>query len=153
MICLLTSSTGCGRPQGFINREIYGSRSARRCASVRAARLRQRYLNIPSILLLNRRSSLICVGKPFGSVQIDQAFQREVESRLERIHYESDDHHWSPKFAAHKLTKGDFQAFKLNYGCRVMTALRKRALRIPDLPISYSSPEAGIEDGRIVLEE
>ncbi|QSS60708.1 hypothetical protein I7I51_05509 [Histoplasma capsulatum] len=92
-------------------------------------------------------------GKPFGSVQIDQAFQREVESRLETIRYESDGRSWSPKSAARKLTKGDFQVFKLNYGCRVMTALRRHALRIPGLPISYNSPEAGIEDGRIVLEE
>ncbi|KAG5294893.1 hypothetical protein I7I48_11600 [Histoplasma ohiense] len=92
-------------------------------------------------------------GKPFGSVQIDQAFQREVESRLEKIDYKSDDRRWSPKSAARKLTKGDFQALKLNYGCSVMTTLRKRAIRIPGLPAAYNSQEAGIEGGRIVLEE
>ncbi|OJD11346.1 hypothetical protein AJ78_07869 [Emergomyces pasteurianus Ep9510] len=90
-------------------------------------------------------------GIPIGSVQIDQGFQREIEDRLKRIDYQSEDGRWSPKSAARDLTTGDFQAIKQKYGYRIAEALDLKAPRVPGLPKSYNNAEAGFENGRIIL--
>ncbi|EEQ90452.2 uncharacterized protein BDCG_05572 [Blastomyces dermatitidis ER-3] len=90
-------------------------------------------------------------GRALGSVQIDQAFQREIETRLKKIDYKSGDSRWSPKSAARSLTKGDFQTIKHNYGYQIVASLDTNAPRVPGLPKSYDNPEAGFKNGRIIL--
>ncbi|KKZ68450.1 hypothetical protein EMCG_05909 [[Emmonsia] crescens] len=91
-------------------------------------------------------------GRPIGSVRIDQAFQREIEDRLTKIDYKSNDNNlWSPKSAARHLTKGDFQVIKQNYGYQIESALDEKPIRVRGLPKSYHNPEAGFKNGRIIL--
>ncbi|PGH01730.1 hypothetical protein GX51_05046 [Blastomyces parvus] len=90
-------------------------------------------------------------GRPLGSVQIDQAFQRDIETRLKKIEYRNSDSRWSPKSAARDLTKGDFQTIKHDYGYQIVSSLDTQTLRVPGLPKSYDNAGAGIKDGRLRL--
>ncbi|EEH45662.2 uncharacterized protein PADG_01812 [Paracoccidioides brasiliensis Pb18] len=90
-------------------------------------------------------------GRPIGSVRIDQAFQRLIETRLKCIDYNSENVSWSLKYAARDLTKGSFQTIKENFGYQIESVLSKIAPYVPGLPRAYHNPEEGFENGRIIL--
>ncbi|KLJ08222.1 hypothetical protein EMPG_16344 [Blastomyces silverae] len=90
-------------------------------------------------------------GRPLGSVQIDQAFQREIENRLIKIDYKSSDNGCSPKYAARRLTKDFFLPIKHNYGHELVASLDTLSYPVPGVPKSYDNPDAGFKNGRIVL--
>ncbi|KAI9781155.1 MAG: hypothetical protein M1839_006263 [Geoglossum umbratile] len=85
-------------------------------------------------------------GKAIGSIEIDQAFQKEVEKRLSLLR--SEDEHQSLKFAAHKMAKTRFQPIKTTFGEK-RADLKEIRIQVPGLATNVSHAEADIECGRM----
>jgi len=85
-----------------------------------------------------------------GSVQIDEAFQREVEERLKLIPREGGIPH-IPKYAANEMAKMSFQDIKRNFGTSEVRSLKEFKFVVPGLPSNFTNTEAKIEKGRMIF--
>ena len=87
------------------------------------------------------------VGEAVGSVGIDEAFEREVNRRLELIR--NDAVPSLPEYAAHEMTKGHFQGIKSAFGSSLgdLDAM----LRVPGLPQDFNHEGAKIANGRMIF--
>lgn len=95
---------------------------------------------------------LDCVdGRAIGSVQIDEAFKREVKRRLEFTYQDEDGPDPSKtRLVAEEMATAHFQGIKRSFGTPVGT-LPEVALLVRDLNRSYSNADAKIRDGRMVF--
>ena len=85
-----------------------------------------------------------------GSIQIDEAFQREVKKRLELIRGKDGVPHIL-RYAAGEMTRGEFQHIKSSFGAPKVSRVRQYKLAVPGLPSEFSNLDAKIEDGRMIF--
>ncbi|KAH0542983.1 hypothetical protein FGG08_002671 [Glutinoglossum americanum] len=88
-------------------------------------------------------------GKAIGSVEIDQAFEAEVERRLNFIRSEGEPRQ-SLEFAARKMAKTRFQPIKTTFG-EGRGNLDVIRIQVPGLPKDFRHVEADIENGRMIF--
>jgi hypothetical protein len=83
-------------------------------------------------------------------VQIDEDFQKLVESRLERIprHYLSPR---NPKLVADEIVRKKFSSVKHDFGTINFRSQPKFFFLVPGLPKDFNLLEAGIENGWLVF--
>ncbi|KAK2801105.1 hypothetical protein FQN50_007832 [Emmonsiellopsis sp. PD_5] len=97
-------------------------------------------------------SQVDCVkGEPVGSVQIDQAFQKNTEDRLEQLDWSNKDSRLSVKEIAHDLTKAEFQDIKKGFTGSVHSEIPVTMLRIHSIPKDCNHQGAGISRGRMTV--
>ncbi|KAK2752856.1 hypothetical protein FQN55_005990 [Onygenales sp. PD_40] len=97
-------------------------------------------------------SQVDCVkGEPVGSVQIDQAFQKNTEDRLEQLDWSNKDNRLSAKEIAHDLTKAEFQDIKKGFTSNVHSEIPVTMLRIQSIPKDCNHQGAGISGGRMMV--
>ncbi|OCK87671.1 uncharacterized protein K441DRAFT_593263 [Cenococcum geophilum 1.58] len=93
------------------------------------------------------------LGKATGSVQIDEAFQREVERRNNRLGWGNNTAKDVIKSMAEDMTKSrrgmSFQHLKKIFGTKLFTDNIK--VQLPDLFKNFNYPEVGVEGGRMTF--
>lgn len=86
----------------------------------------------------------IILGKPVGSVRIDQAFASLVKGRLakvvERVPLLAEEGDWA-KSTAWEMAQGDFQYYKCAFGTKEGT-FNQFKMKIPELPWNGEEPAA-----------
>jgi hypothetical protein len=92
-------------------------------------------------------------GEPFGSAQIDEAFEKEVECRLKSIDTETRNHSGLSNYAANDMAKNSFQPFKIMFGESIFTKVKDIGIRVPTLRRDFNHAEAKISDGRMRFTE
>lgn len=94
------------------------------------------------------------IGKALGSARIDEAFQKEVERRLELIRPDIKDRYdLSPYYAAYDMTKSDFEKHKVEFGRTIQARVGDIRIRVPGLPKDFNHTEAKISNGRMTFTE
>jgi hypothetical protein len=87
-----------------------------------------------------------------GSIQIDEAFQQEVEKRLNLIPRDVG----IPcilKCAAEDIVKGIFQDIKEEFGTSKIKLLKEFSFHVPGLPNDFTDTKAMIEKGRMIFKK
>ncbi|KAI9760223.1 MAG: hypothetical protein M1840_002585 [Geoglossum simile] len=87
-------------------------------------------------------------GEAIGSIEIDEAFEKEVNRRLELIR--SLLAFPLPEYAAQQMTKGPFQDIKSVFGSPLGGDLDSN-LRVPGLPQDFDHEGAKIKGGRMIF--
>lgn len=99
----------------------------------------------------NLRPRPCSVPQVVGSVQIDEAFQREVLKRLSLIR-KDEIPNISTLEVSKAMSKGShFQGIKENFGTRVVRDWKEFRVPVPGLPDDYNNADAKIRDGRMVF--
>jgi hypothetical protein len=100
------------------------------------------------LIVIGELRSLGSPGDAVGSVQIDEACQREVERRLGLIRHQDPRF---PKNAAYELAKGrHFQSIKTEFG-KPVSSFENFPLRIRGLATDFNHTGAKIQRGKIVF--
>jgi len=94
-------------------------------------------------------SHVFVIGESIGSVRIDEAFQEEVERRLELIRSKISDHSALSKRAPREMVR-KFEAFKQVFGEERLVA-EEYYFRVPGLPEGFDDEDAKISGGRMVF--
>jgi hypothetical protein len=89
------------------------------------------------------------IGRPIGSVQINDAFQEEVEKRLNLIN--SEIKAGLSKYAAQDMTKKKFETLKIEFGKREQKLLKEVKIRVPGLVPDFKHANAKISQGRMIF--
>lgn len=92
-------------------------------------------------------------GWPAGSTRIDKAFLAHAEERLNLFkhkHPNESKRIQDVEMAAEEMMKGRFQGYKCSFGKKISN-LPKFKITIPSLAASFSSPECGVESGKLVV--